>query len=210
MHCWLWAEFLALFIALPGFLYMHATRWYAVTALWGGCVYADVILQKSPTYSWKNEWRGKAWPIAQRKIACLRFLLAIAVVIFLTEWLAPTRLLVFPMQRPFFWLLVMGLYPIVSALPQEFLFRSFFFHRYEQLFPARWIMIFASASCFGLVHIMFHNWISPILAALAGLFFADSYDRHRSLKWAAFEHAAYGCMIFTIGIGSYFVLGPVR
>lgn len=108
------------------------------------------------------------------------------------------------------WLIVMVLYPILSVIPQEFMFRSFFFRRYRSLFFNEWLLIAVSAFSFGFVHIVFHNWMSPILAGIGGLFFSLSYRIHHSLKWAVVEHSFYGCMIFTAGIGFYFLVGGFR
>jgi membrane protease YdiL (CAAX protease family) len=104
----------------------------------------------------------------------------------------------------------MVLYPILSVLPQEFLFRSFFFRRYQPLFSTPWAIIIASAACFAYVHIVFHNWVAPSFCLIGGLIFAHSYSHHRSLKWVLVEHAAYGCMVFTIGLRFYFLFAGYR
>ena len=102
----------------------------------------------------------------------------------------------------------MILYPILSALPQELVFRSFFYRRYADLFPGHTIYA-VNLFCFAFMHLMFHNWIAPLLSAIAGALFTYSYRQHRSLKWVAIEHGFYGCMVFTAGIGSYFVIMAV-
>ncbi len=203
-------EFAVLFLVVPLVLYFHATRWNVHVGLWLVALYAVTFLWHDHDFSWRYLWHGKSWPLAQRKIAALRFLIATPLVIFLTAILAPERMFSFPLQRPWFWLLVMVLYPVLSVIPQELLFRSFFFRRYRALFPAPWALILASAFCFGFVHVVFHNFISPTLCLIGGMMFSYSYNQHRSLKWAVVEHAAYGCMVFTVGIGFYFLVGGVR
>lgn len=204
------AECVALFIAMPVILYFHATRWNVHAALWIACLYGFFLLRRVSPFSWKVLWDGMGWPIVSRKRALLRFIILTAALFLLARIMAPERLLTFPMQRPVFWLIVIVLYPILSVIPQEFVLRSFFFRRYEPLFPGPWLLIAASAFCFGFIHIVFHNPVSPLLSALAGIIVGHSYTQHRSLKWAVIEHAAYGCMVFTVGLGFYFLVGGGR
>lgn len=203
-------EFTAIFLMTTVILSFHATRLNIHLALWVIGLYGVFLMSRSNGFSWRDLWEGDGWPVEQRKIAVLRFYAATAVIIGLTCALAPSRLFSFPMQRPFFWLVVMFLYPVFSVVPQEFVLRSFFFWRYRQLFSKRWMLIIASGFCFGLVHIVLGNPVAPVLSALGGGIFAHSYARHRSLKWAALEHAAYGCMVFTVGLGSYFLVGRLN
>lgn len=203
-------EFIVLFLAVPLILYFHATRWNVHVGLWLVTLYALVLWRRTDDFTWHKLWHGNRWPVEQRKIALLRFCGATALVILLTRFIAPERMFGFPLQRPWFWLLVMVLYPILSVIPQEFLFRSFFFQRYRVLFSTPLALITSSALCFGFVHIVFHNFVSPTLCVLGGTIFAYSYHQHHSLKWAVIEHAAYGCMVFTIGIGFYFLVGGIR
>lgn len=199
-------EFAVIFLIIPCIVAFHATRWSVHIGLWIIGIYALALVRRMPGFSWRDLWRGDGWPAAQRKIAILRFGLATAAIILLARILAPEKLFTFPMQRPGFWLLVMILYPILSVVPQEFLFRSFFFRRYRPLFRDPRLLAGVSAFVFGFVHIVFHNPVSPVLSAIAGVMIGHSYLQHRSLKWAAVEHAAYGCMVFTVGLGFYFLV----
>lgn len=208
-HSRLLAEFLGLFVLLPGVFYFYATRWNVHLTLWAVSVYALAVLHRAPDFSWHRLWNGIG-PFAGWKTAALRFLLAAPFIIMLTLYLAPDRLFLFPLQRPLFWLVVMILYPILSVIPQELVFRSFFFTRYKPLFPTPVLMIAASALAFGFMHAIFHNLVSPALSLIGGRMFAASFNQHRALKWAALEHAAYGCFVFTAGIGGYFLVGGWR
>jgi CAAX protease family protein len=42
------------------------------------------------------------------------------------------------------------------------------------------------------------------LAAVAGLLFASTYERSRSTLLVSIEHALYGDVVFTVGLGSLF------
>lgn len=207
---WLGLEFASFFLAVPVVLFFYPTRWDGHVCLWLFSLYALVVLHRAYDCSWRELWHGNGWSKAQIRQALIRFAVATAAVILFAWFIVPYRLFNFPMQRPFFWLLVMVLYPILSALPQELVLRSFFFRRYRELFGDAVVMILMNAFCFGFIHVMFHNWVSPALSAVAGALFAYSYTQHRSLKWAALEHALYGNMVFTVGIGFYFLVGAFR
>jgi membrane protease YdiL (CAAX protease family) len=123
-------------------------------------------------------------------------------------WL-PDKLLSFPRLRPLIWLVVMILYPLLLAFPQELVFRSFFFRRYHALFRTDGQLIFFNALSFGLFHLFYGNWVAPALSFAGGLLFAWRYHYLRSLPLISLEHALWGNYLFTIGIGWYFYSGAI-
>ena len=54
----------------------------------------------------------------------------------LVWWLVPGQALALPRRATGLWLAILLLYPVLSALPQELIFRALFFRRYRRLFPA--------------------------------------------------------------------------
>ncbi|MGF1635383.1 MAG: CPBP family intramembrane glutamic endopeptidase [Phycisphaerae bacterium] len=131
-----------------------------------------------------------------------------AVALLAGVWLLePARLFYLPMERPVVWLVVMTAYPLVSVWPQELLYRTFFFHRYETVLGGRWPTLLLSAATFGWMHVLFLNWVAVVLTLIGGLIFAWRYDHTRSTLAVSVEHALYGQWIFTIGLGWYFFSG---
>jgi membrane protease YdiL (CAAX protease family) len=110
--------------------------------------------------------------------------------------------------RPGFWALVMVLYPLFSAYPQELVYRAFFFHRYRLLFRTPRQMIWASSLAFAFLHIIFQNPIGVILTIPGGYLLSLTYQRTNSLVLTGIEHALYGNLVFTVGLGLYFYRGP--
>jgi hypothetical protein len=92
-------------------------------------------------------------------------------------WRLPESFLVFPRERPEVWIAVALLYPLFSALPQELIYRSFFFWRYRRLFPSRLGMIAASAAAFAFLHIIYDNWHALALTAVGGVVFTVGLGR---------------------------------
>jgi hypothetical protein len=69
--------------------------------------------------------------------------------------------------------------------------------------------ILASGICFRLGHIFFANWIAPALSTLGGLLFARTYAKTSSTILVSIEHAHWGNLIFTIGLGWFFYGGAI-
>lgn len=130
--------------------------------------------------------------------------IALTIFVLLTN---PDNLFIFPLSRPWIWLLVMALYPLLSAYPQELIYRTFFFHRYEKIFGRGISMIIASGMIFSFLHIMYDNVPALILSFLGGLAFSKTYKDTESLWVVSLEHAIYGNLIFTVGLNGYFYEG---
>lgn len=203
-------EFVTLFLLLPLLLFFTGTRVGIYIALEGAGLYAFLMLCCAPNYSWKRLWHGEGWSVRERRKAFLRFLVLAAMLTVVTLLLVPEKFMRLPLDHFPFWLLIMVVYPILSVVPQELLFRSFFFARYQGLMPAKLVGILINGALFGFSHIVLNNWIAPTFCAVGGVLIAQSYQRHRSLKWAVIEHAFYGCWIFTVGVGFYFFTGNWR
>ena len=120
--------------------------------------------------------------------------------------LLPHLFLSLPREHPILWLAIMVLYPVLSVWPQEVIFRRFLFHRYARVFGETGVVL-ASALAFGFAHVIFLNPIAVTLTTAGGAMFAWNYARERSLYLACMEHALYGCLIFTIGLGQFFYTG---
>ena len=95
-------------------------------------------------------------------------------------------------------------YPVLSVVPQEIIFRAFFFHRYSSLFAHRRVIILINGALFAFAHILFRNWVAVIGSFVVGLLWAMTYLESRSLLVVSIEHALYGNFVFTLGIGYYF------
>jgi membrane protease YdiL (CAAX protease family) len=93
------------------------------------------------------------------------------------------------------------------VLPQELLYRAFFFERYQLIFNNPKSMMLASSISFGFLHIIFHNYLAVSLTVIGGYFFSQSYNATRSLLLTCFEHSLYGLLVFALGFGDFFIRG---
>ena len=183
-------------------------------ALWAFFAYTLAMLLLDPSFDRRTLWNFRAMrrelPRVLATFAVLGTLLAAAVYALdaLTE--GPSMFLALPRERFGLWVVIMIFYPLVSVYPQEVIWRAFMFHRYGTIFRARWAMVGVSALAFGHAHVAFHNWIALALCFVGGGLFALTFAHSRSTLAAWIEHALYGCLVFTIGIGRYFYSGSVH
>ncbi|TMV83569.1 CPBP family intramembrane metalloprotease, partial [Thioclava sp. BHET1] len=110
-------------------------------------------------------------------------------------------------HRPGFFLLIVLLYPLISALPQELLFRVLFFRRYDALLPKGPGRYLINGAIFSLAHLMFWSWVVAALTFIGGMIFSYAYERRGGFPQAALLHSVAGWMLFAMGMGAFFYLG---
>ena len=93
------------------------------------------------------------------------------------------------------------MYSFFSVYPQELIYRTFYFQRYEMLFKNRAIFIFVNAVIFSLAHMFLRNSLVLLLTFLGGILFAITFHRTRSTLLVSIEHIIYGSWLFTVGMG---------
>jgi len=179
-------------LSLP---FLFVTAWVCLAVLW-----RDPTFQRDQLWRREQLWTWLRGPLALALGVCT----LLAVGLYLLE---PRLLFDLPRNSPWRWLLVMVLYPVLSVVPQELVFRTFFFHRYGRLFGGPWVVTAASAVAFSWAHVVLLNGVAVGLTLLGGWLFARTYLRTRSLVATAVEHAVYGCLLFTVGLGRWFVTG---
>ena len=203
---WLFIEFAALFFGLPAAFITVLRNYSPVPFMLALSVIAALYLAQSPDYD-KRRFLGLKATIAQLPRIMALFLTSATVLIVLV-WLAcPAYLFFCPKNHPAVWLTILWSYPLLAVYPQELIYRGFLFHRYRLLFPNRQYLIHLSALAFAFGHIIYWHPFSILLTLAGGYMFAYTYRQSRSLLAASFEHALYGCLLYTIGLGRYFFTG---
>lgn len=204
----LWIEFLSLFILVPT-LYalglMPLPKIPILLIFFSGCVIYLVRREQFGKRRFISGLRADPellWPILLRSAGV--FLLSVIAVLAIN----PNHLFAFPKAKPWIWLLVMLLSPLLSAYPQETIYRAFLFRRYKPIMPSTTGLALASVLSFSFLHIIFGNWIAVCLTLPAGYLFTRTYLETDSLALASLEHALYGCAIFTTGLGRFFYTPP--
>jgi membrane protease YdiL (CAAX protease family) len=201
-------EFIVLFVALPLAYRFWPGRIPALPLLWVVAAYAWFQLARDRRFERTRMWNIGALP--GRAVVIVVIFAVVALLIWLgVRRFAPDLEWNFVRNNPVFWAIVMVAYPVLSVYPQGIIYRAFFFERYGGVFPSRWVMIVASAAAFAFMHIIFRNWLAVALTFAGGLLFAARYAETGSLATSSFEHALYGCWLFTVGLGQYFYHGTI-
>jgi len=203
-------EFISIFVMLPlAASFIDMPFYLILSPMLVAFVYSVWWLFFCQKMRWKYLLRSESLVIdkKQLKIISLRFIVCVILLTGLVLQLYPDKFLNFPLQHPLLFLGFIFLYPILSVLPQELLYRTFFFERYQTIFRKPKIMILASAITFSFLHIIYHNYDSVLLTLIGGYFFSQSYRATRSLLIVCIEHSLYGVLVFTLGFGGFFIRG---
>ena len=199
-------EAFLLFALIPGLLATRLIRMPLLPLLWAASLYCFWRLRLDGGFNLRSLGEARAAPGEWRRML-LRFLLVAGLLTALVGSVRPGLLFAFPLRRPWNWALLLGLYPPLSVFPQEVIYRAFFFNRYQFLFgKGKWLLL-GSSFAFGITHLAFHNWVAVALTVPGGLLFGHSYRRNPGLLFVTCEHALYGCLLFTIGLGGFLMEG---
>lgn len=203
----LWFEFAALYIAAPVGMAVLLPASMMFPVLFLVTAVGIVLLHATDGFSWRALTRG--WSDIDWRLAA-GFTALTAVVAYAVVMLtAPEALLALPLGRPVMFALVVALYPLLSALPQELVFRPLFFRRYGALLPNGNGALLLNAAVFSLAHLMYWSAIVTVMTLAGGLIFAWAYERRGSFAMAVTLHTLAGWIIFAAGLGVFFYSGNV-
>lgn len=105
------------------------------------------------------------------------------------------------LNKPFLWLKFNAIYVLVSVIPQEFIYRTFFTKRYQKLINNEFFFILLNAALFSLAHIWFRSWVVLGFTFIGGILFIKTYLKTKSVWLVIIEHSLYGVWLYTVGYG---------
>ncbi len=199
-------EFCALFVGLPLLFYFEPLPIPKLPSLILITAICRVSLRRDTTFDLRDLCKTRPLRAFVPGMLLRALVVAVALSAFVF-WIDPALFLAFPRTRPRVWGFVVLLYPFLSALPQEFIYRSFLYHRYAPLFGTKLTRLAASAMAFSFLHIMYDNVFAIVSTLIAGVLLSLTYQRSRSLLVAFAEHTLYGWIVFTVGLGFCFFEG---
>ncbi len=204
-------EYVLIFFVLVGGWAALEGGWSPVPALLVGGAAATAYLWRTPGFDRGDLVRVAGLRAELPSMLRLWSVAAVVAVLLLAVFL-PDRLFALPRHQPLLWAAIVVGYPLLSVYPQEIIFRAFLLRRYEPVFGTGVAATAASALAFGFAHIIFGSVVSVVLTVFGGALFAHRYRRTRSVLIVSVEHAAYGLLIFTVGLGDLFYQGgpPLR
>jgi len=199
------AELLILSILIPSVIFFFKLAPYILFILWAILVYTILVYR----YVGSRQEIVVKFDLRTVVVVVCRWVVATIILLILVYQVFPDKLFIIQENNPGLIWKILIFYPVFSALPQEFIFCKFFFHRYRCFFGDGVLMVAMSAFAFCVAHILFLNWVAPILGLMAGILFANTYMKTRSLAMVALEHSLYGNALFALGLGWYFWGGSV-
>ncbi len=197
----LWTEMTGIFIGLPLLLCGNLIPGGKISTLLSVSIICLVLLIRDGAF---DRCRFGLSGLPSWRTIVTRFVLIAGGLALYTFFVEPDRFLTLLRHDPGRWALVISGYTVFSVLPQEIIYRAFFFHRYGRLFSGETASVVTNAALFAFAHILFKNTVAVIGTFVAGLLWATTYLRSRSLLAVSVEHALYGDLVFTLGIGYYF------
>ena len=192
-------ELFFLFVVLPASLSINYPIWIKILVVLCSFIYVLYLLKKEHDFGFKIP--SKRSVIAFRNRILANFSIILMLTVILVYFSNPDMLFSVVLKKPALWAVILLVYALFSVLPQELIYRTFFFHRYQFLFKNKSIFIFLNATLFSLAHIFFRNTLVLILTFLGGLLFAFTYHKSKSTLLVSIEHAIYGNWLFTVGMG---------
>ncbi|MBC3846154.1 CPBP family intramembrane metalloprotease [Winogradskyella echinorum] len=192
-------EFFIVFIVIPISFVLQYQLWLKLTIGLLGFIYAIYVLLKVENnkfklrkhINWKQFWQRTT----------IKLLVIIVITTLYVYLVDHKNLFVVIKSKPLFWLAILFIYSVFSVYPQELIYRTFFFQRYQSLFRSNTLFVFVNAAMFSLAHIFFRNILVSIFTFVGGLLFAITFKKTKSTLLVSIEHALYGCWLFTVGMG---------
>ena len=192
-------ELLFLFILIPISFLFNYKPWIKIAIGLLGFVYVIFVLLKIEDQKLRIK-QNLNWSLFLKTTGVKLFVIIVVTTVIV--WLTNKELLFYVvLNKPKLWLFILFIYSFFSVYPQELLFRTFFFKRYEMLFKNSTALILVNAILFTVAHLFFKNTLVLVLTFLGGLIFAYSFNKNKSTLLVSIEHAVYGSWLFTVGMG---------
>jgi uncharacterized protein len=201
----LWLELVTVFAGLP-----IVIGWFVPPALWLPSLWLVAAIS-----AWRSSrdgsppagfWNSIDWQAARpqlRRIG-LRFIASATLLVTVMTIVAPARLFDSPRPALTQWFAFLVLYPLLSVLAQEQLYRRYLFQRFRALNLSAGQIVWISALAFASMHAIYRNPAAVGLTLIGGWFFADTYRRTESLRLVCLEHALYGNLLFATALWPFF------
>lgn len=205
---WLRIEFVALFVIAPVLMAVFVPPTWLFPILFAVTAVGFLLLHFTVGFAWSSLFERA------EEVDLILSAVFIAVTVlscFVVMWLFQRDMMfVLVRERPMVLIFIVVLYPLLSALPQELVYRVLYFERYADILPQDVKSnIVLNAALFGLAHLMYWHAIPIVMTFFGGLVFAYSYKLRLNFLEAWMLHSVAGIVLFVFGMGAYFYSGNV-
>ena len=192
-------ELFFIYLFLPSFILIFQSKILIFTLLYLVFLFTFLRLRKDKSFQSKSLTKKINW-----KISFISFFVFLIFGYLYVLFYDPTLLFIFPKNNFWLWIIVMIIYPFFSVIPQEIIYRVYFYHRYKKLFSGSLLLLtLLNLFFFSFAHIVFNNPHAILITAIASPIFSYLY-LHESFLTCVFVHSLGGQIIFTLGLGRYF------
>jgi len=192
-------EFTLLFVLLPlSFLIDYAIGVKAALTIVSFIYVLIVLIRVEKVVLFPK--KKLPWKLFFRQVGVLFLAIASITIVFMLFW-EPTKLFYVPRTKPLLFVLIFIIYAVLSVWPQELVYRTFYFKRYEMLFPTKTALVGSNAIIFSIAHIFFKNELVLLFTLIGGFLFAITYLKFKSTLLVTIEHILYGNWLFAVGFG---------
>ena len=192
-------ELFFIYFCLPLFILIFQSKILIFTVLYLVFIFTFLKLRKDKSFKSKVLSKKINW-----RISFISFLVFLIFGYLYVLYYDPTLLFSFPKNNFLLWIIVMFIYPFFSVIPQEIIYRVYFYHRYKKLFSGRLLLItLLNIFFFSFAHIVFNNPHAILITAIASPIFSYLYIKE-SFFTCVLVHSLGGQILFTFGLGKYF------
>ena len=192
-------ELFFIYLFLPLFILIFQSKILIFTVLYLVFIFTFLELRKDKSFKSKVLSKKINW-----RISFIFFLVFLIFGYFYVLFYDPTLLFSFPKNNFLLWVTVMFIYPFFSVIPQEIVYRVYFYQRYKKLFNGNLLLLtLLNLFFFSFAHIVFNNPHAILITAIASPIFSYLYIKE-SFFTCVLVHSLGGQIIFTLGLGRYF------
>ena len=191
-------EFFFIFLILPSAIFFLDSSIIVFLTLYLVFTLSIVILYFDKSFSFTSLRKKVDW-----KFIIIFSLIFFSLSFFYVILLDKDLLFIFPKNNFELWLLVILIYPFLSVIPQEIVYRVFFFQRYFPNERSFYFLTLLNMIVFSYGHIVFNNVHAILITAIVSPIFTYAYLK-KSFFTCIVLHALGGQIIFTLGLGKYF------
>ncbi|MDU0355871.1 hypothetical protein RS130_20040 [Paraglaciecola aquimarina] len=149
-NAFLWLELIALFLLTPVVLAWHIHIAIKLCCVVVALTYCVVISRRQGLFV-RASLIGTKWHYFTQGMA-LRLIAFMVISTMLIGYFLPEALFSVVRKNPLMWVAVSIFYALFSVYPQEFVYRVFFFKRYQNLVSNPYLFTFVNACLFSLAH----------------------------------------------------------
>lgn len=202
------AEFILFFLIAPVLIAILLPPTAMFPALFTLTAIGLALLNGTEGFDWRDLFVGLDQLYVVELFAFAGGMLILCLAVVYTA--APEAAFALLRTEPLMMLVIALFYPLLSALPQELVFRPLYFRRYGAVLPDGRTNIVLNAALFSFAHLMYWSWTVALMTFAGGLVFAWAYEIRRSFALAVVLHSVAGVVIFAVGLGIYFYSGNVQ